>query len=143
MRTCVLAHVYACVCICARFTESAHNAFLILGNQKQIIGKKHMHCLREIGRRWRQEIKQVRRRHSKKKAREEDRRTAGKEGAPEKATERGQDKVRMRWREVKKRGREDNKREAKEEDRDDMEEEGRVGGERAEEFPCPVQRKWA
>lgn len=48
----------------------------------------------------------MRRRHSKKKAREEDRRTAGKEGAPEKATERGQDKVRMRWREVKKRGRE-------------------------------------
>lgn len=85
----------------------------------------------------------MRRRHSKKKAREEDRRTAGKEGAPEKATERGQDKVRMRWRVVKKRGREDNKREGKEEDRDDMEEEGRVGGERAEEFPCPVQRKWA
>lgn len=74
---------------------------------------------------------------------QEDRRTAGKEGAPEKATERGQDKVRMRWREVKKRGREDNMREGKEEDRDDMEEEGRVGGERAEEFPCPVQRKWA
>ena len=30
----------ACVCVCARLSESAHNAFLILGNQKQIIGEK-------------------------------------------------------------------------------------------------------
>lgn len=31
--------VHACLCVCAK-RQRAHNGFLILGNQKQIIGKK-------------------------------------------------------------------------------------------------------
>ncbi len=32
--------VYVCVCVCTSKRQQAHNGFLILGNQKQIIKKK-------------------------------------------------------------------------------------------------------
>lgn len=46
MCTCVPAH--ACVCMCACCDESAHTAFLILENQKQIIGKEKTQAVLSI-----------------------------------------------------------------------------------------------
>lgn len=97
---CAYVCASACVCVRARACQSARDAFLILGNQKQIIREKTQAALEinwaqmEAGnkKKRKKERRERRWRHSKSRAREE-----GREGIEEGHRGERQDEGRTRW----------------------------------------------